>query len=389
MAKVLVIGLTNLRRTFRVRSNFLLSFVFPLLLILILGVTFGSSSQPRVGVVDEGSGPLGRSMLSELRSVAGVTTVTVSDPATLRLQVERSSLDAGVIVPADFDTTLASGKTATVTFIAWPGRFAHQLSEDVRGAVAKESAVAGAAQFAVSQGAATSFSGGVAAASAASSRVPAITVTETAAGTASFSRPLTEFDQGAWTQLDLFVFFMALMGGALGLVQSRRLGIARRMLATPTSAWTLVAGEIFSRLVVAVIQAAVIVFGSALLFGVAWGQPAGVAAVILVYGLVSAAAGVLLGSVVRNEQQAAGVALLLGLGLAALGGSMVPVQVFPETMQTIARFTPHAWANDAFLQLVGNGVGPAAILPQLGVLAAFAAVLLSLATWRLRAVLTA
>jgi len=84
---------------------------------------------------------------------------------------------------------------------------------------------------------------------------------------------------------------------------------------------------------------------------------------------VSGAAGILLGSLVRNEQQAAGVALLLGLGLAALGGSM-------------------AWANDAFLQLVGNGASLVAILPQLAVLAAFAVALLVLASWRLHRVLT-
>ncbi|HET7419182.1 MAG TPA: ABC transporter permease [Candidatus Dormibacteraeota bacterium] len=389
MAKVLVIVTTNLRRTYRVRSNFFLSFVFPLLLILILGITFGSSSVPRVGVVYSGSGPLGRALVAELGRVGGMTTVSVGDASSLRLQVERATLDAGVIVPSDFDATVAAGRTATVTFIAWPGRYAHQLAENVNGAVARENAVLGAAQFAVTEGAATSFSGGVAAANAVSGHVAAITVSESTAGTAMFSRLITEFDQGAWTQLDLFVFFMALMAGALGLMQSRRLGISRRMLATPTSAWTVVAGEVLSRLVIAVVQAIVIVFGSALLFGVTWGQPAGVAAVILVYGLVSAAAGILLGSLVRNEQQAAGIALLLGLGLAALGGSMVPAQVFPQTMQTIAHVTPHAWANDAFLQLVGNGVGLGAILPQLGILGAYAVVMVGLAVWRLRRVLTA
>jgi ABC-2 type transport system permease protein len=57
-------------------------------------------------------------------------------------------------------------------------------------------------------------------------------------------------------------------------------------------------------------------------------------------------------------------------------------------MQTIAHITPHAWANDAFAQLVANGASVTVILPQLGVLAAYAAVLLALATWRLRRVLT-
>jgi hypothetical protein len=49
---------------------------------------------------------------------------------------------------------------------------------------------------------------------------------------------------------------------------------------------------------------------------------------------------------------------------------------------------PQAWGNDAFARLVGHGASIAGILPQLGVLAAYAAVLLTLAAWRLRRVLS-
>ena len=68
---------------------------------------------------------------------------------------------------------------------------------------------------------------------------------------------------------------------------------------------------------------------------------------------------------------------------------MVSLEVFPPTMQKIAHITPHAWANDAFAQLVANGASITGILPQLGVLTGFAVALLLLATWRLRRVLTA
>ena len=49
---------------------------------------------------------------------------------------------------------------------------------------------------------------------------------------------------------------------------------------------------------------------------------------------------------------------------------------------------PQAWGNDAFARLVGHGASIAGILPQLGVLAAYAAVLLTLAAWRVRRVLS-
>ena len=68
---------------------------------------------------------------------------------------------------------------------------------------------------------------------------------------------------------------------------------------------------------------------------------------------------------------------------------MVPLEVFSPTMSQVAHLTPHAWANDAFAKLVGHGASIVGILPQLGVLAAYAVVLLALAAWRLRRVLSA
>ena len=67
---------------------------------------------------------------------------------------------------------------------------------------------------------------------------------------------------------------------------------------------------------------------------------------------------------------------------------MVPLEVFPHTMRAIAHVTPHAWGNDAFTDLVRQGGDVTDILSELGVLAAFAVVLLTLATWRLRRAIT-
>ena len=57
-------------------------------------------------------------------------------------------------------------------------------------------------------------------------------------------------------------------------------------------------------------------------------------------------------------------------------------------MRRVAHITPQAWGNDAFARLVGHGASIGGILPQLGVLAAYAAVFLTLAAWRLRRVLS-
>jgi ABC-2 type transport system permease protein len=57
-------------------------------------------------------------------------------------------------------------------------------------------------------------------------------------------------------------------------------------------------------------------------------------------------------------------------------------------MQKIAHVTPHAWALDGFAELVRHNGSVVDILPQLGILTLYATLLLALASWRLRAVLT-
>jgi ABC-2 type transport system permease protein len=197
----------------------------------------------------------------------------------------------------------------------------------------------------------------------------------------------------------VFVFPMVLilvLGATFGGSFTPRLGVVSSgsgplgaALATPTSPATVIAGTTLGRVLIAFVQALVIILGSALIFTVSWGQPAGVAAVVILYALVGAGAGIFVGTLFRNEQQAIGVSLLLGLGLGALGGCMVPLEVFSPTMRRVAHLTPQAWGNDAFARLVGHGASIAGILPQLGILAAYAAVLLTLAAWRLRRVLFA
>ena len=127
-----------------------------------------------------------------------------------------------------------------------------------------------------------------------------------------------------------------------------------------------------------------------LFFGVTWGNPLGTAARDPVASVWSAPAPPCsLGSLFDTEQQAGPVALLLGLGLAALGGSMAPLEVFPATARAIAHITPHAWANDAFSKLLKHGGDLITVLPQIAVLLAFATLATAIAVWRLQRSLTA
>ncbi len=387
--KAVAIALVDLRRTFRTLSNLLFLFVFPLLLILVLGLTFGGMSTQRLGVVTAGSGRLGSDLLSRFQRVPYVTVSSVADPAALRTQVARGDLSAGVIVPAGYDSDLRSNRSTVVTYLARPGTSSQQVGETIRTVVAQQAETVGAAQFAVRHSATGDFDTSLRLAERLQPAAPAVSVVQTTVGKVSPTSGAGTYSVGAWTELLLFVFLMALMGGAIGLVESRRLRITQRMLSTPTSTGTVIGGMVLGRVTISLLQAAIIIAGSAVIFGVRWGDPLGVAAVVVLFALAASGFGLLLGTLLRNEQQGVGIALLLGLGLAAIGGCMVPLEVFPAVMKQVAHVTPHAWANDAFNQLVVHSASLVQILAPLGVLAAYAVVLLGAASWRLRRVLAA
>jgi ABC-2 type transport system permease protein len=130
-------------------------------------------------------------------------------------------------------------------------------------------------------------------------------------------------------------------------------------------------------------QALFIVAAARLLFDVNWGDPIGSGAVIVAFSLVAAGAAMLFGAVLSNENQA-GALIPLALAMAALGGSMVPLEIFSPTMRTISKITPHAWANDAFNELLNHAASFADVLPQVTVLLVYGLVLLAVATWGLR-----
>jgi ABC-type multidrug transport system permease subunit len=104
--------------------------------------------------------------------------------------------------------------------------------------------------------------------------------------------------------------------------------------------------------------------------------------------LVVVAFGLLMASVSRSHFTVGVLTATLLVLMAIAGGIMVPRYLLPHSMRTLSLFLPHGWALDGYQQVLVRGAGLADILPQLGMLLAFAAVFLALAwnrmPWRPR-----
>ncbi|MFC3890859.1 ABC transporter permease [Lentzea rhizosphaerae] len=363
--KVLSIGWMNVHRALRDRTGLFFLVALPLMLVFIIGAAFGGATTPVVGVVG-GAGALSAESAVQVRDFP--------DEPALRTAVEHGEISAGLVRTGD----------DTPRLLVRADRTGQQLRMLVTTSLTREANRIAAGEFVSAH---TGLDRTTALSVVDSVQVSPVELRVSTAGRALFPEGYSGFDLGAANQLIVFTFLNSLTTAAF-LVETRRLGVTRRMLATPTSARVIVAGEALGRVAIALLQGLIVLVGSALLFGVRWGDPFGAAALLCAFALVSGGAGLLLGAVCRTQQQTTGAGILLGLSLAAFGGCMVPLEFFSPVLRKVAFATPHGWANDGFSALTRRGGDLFTVAPHLAVLVGFAAVLFSLGAWTLRRAVT-
>lgn len=382
--KALEIARVSMLRTLRNRMGLFFLFLLPMILIVVLGMTYGGMGGARIGVSGADEGPLAGDLVAGFKGTdLRLDVRRYASADAVRDAVERGFVEFGVAIPAGYDQALRTGRTASVETIAQKQSVASAVQTAVDAAIADQVGLVRAARFAAEHNA-IGFDQAFAAARAAQPSVAGVDVVVQSVGDLAVNP--SGFAVGAESQLILFMFLTALTG-AVPLIISRQLGISRREFSTPTSAGTIILGEALGRFALALFQGTFIVVASALLFGVDWMDPMATGAIVVAFSLVAAGAAMLIGAMASNSSQAGAVGAGLGMMLGLLGGTMVPPEVFPSVMRTLSHVTPHAWAIDAFHDMLLNGAGLIDVLPQIGALLAFAAALLALAVWRFRRVI--
>ncbi|MEA2023234.1 MAG: ABC transporter permease [Actinomycetota bacterium] len=381
--KTFTIASNSLRRLFRDRANLFFIFVLPIVLILVLGLVFGTGFTSRVAVITPDGDALAGDIADRLSSSTAFVTVDADDVDAARVQLRRNDIDAVIVVPNGYQDSLLNGDSVEIAYYSTPSGGGFEVRSVVEAAIAEQAAAIRAGRFAAE---ATDANPATALETARLVQGSIATVGTKLEGDVSGGGG-SQFDVGAAQQLLLFMFLTALTSST-ALIQSRRLGVSHRMLSTPTTAGTIIGGETLGRFLVVMFQGVFIVVAAGVLFSVEWGDPVAAMLVVTAFALTGTGAGMLLGSAFSSEQQAGGFAIFGALMLAALGGSMVPLEIFPDTMVTIAHFTPHAWGNDAFATLIRHSGGVADITKELAVLTAYGMALVVLASAVFRRSLT-
>src|SRR5690625_51428 len=395
-----------LRRFVRDRANVFFAFVLPLVLVFVIGLQFGEgSSQARVGLVNGGADAGFAAELTAAMEATGLEVEELEeDVATSR--VSRGQLTAAVVLPnggagergaaGERGGVGGSGEAGGSGEVGAAGEAGGPIEVELltastgNGSVTArvhEAVTAVAAQRAQASAlAGAGFSAqevdDALAAARSDVRLSTVEVVEASDLARAFAGATT-FSVGAGSQVLLFVFLNSL-AASQDLIQSRRFGTIGRALSAPIPPGRLLGGLGLGRFVIAFAQGAYIMLASSLLFSVSWGNIAASLLVLAAFFAVAAGAALLLGSLLDNEGAASGAGVGVGLVLAALGGGMLPLELFPDTLRTVAYAIPHSWGYEAFAAIQRRDAGVLDVLPQLGVLTGMAIVVLLAGTMALR-----
>lgn len=370
--------------------------VLPLLFTFAVGAGLGGMMDPGEGPVEEiripiyvragDEGPLVDALLEALVEVNLAPQIVDALPE-----------DAfGLEIPADFSATLLDGGTPTLTLHTLPNNSAApvvaQALMAARGRVGGAALVAEMgleqardAEIVATDAEARAFFVDVLEETLdATADPPAIPEVRwptgvTVAETRDFATGAEQASAGqivTWVQITL-------LGAAEVLVAERLDGTLRRMLVMPVTRGAILGGKLVARLLLGLVQMALLLGAGAWLFNVGWAQqPLATAAVSVAFALAMVSLGILLATFVRTQGQASSLVVGLSMAMAALGGAWFPLEVTPQLYRQVVQVLPSTWAMRAYTDILVRGADLAAVLPYVGILLGFAVVFIAAGVWR-------
>lgn len=368
----------DVQRMAREKSMLVFGLALPVIIIVLVGLTFGGSGALDIGVQDLDGSARSTALVDRLAALDGVNVRHYDDPDAMRRDVRITSLQAALIVPEGYGDRVEEG-SAEVDVLLDVDEEAFSALATIDAAVTQEGVREGAVRVVAAAHGDRAAARRQVVATQRELRPVAVVDRrrlgrEATGGTFSYTAP---------ANLVLFVFINTFAVSTI-LALDRKTGVIKRQLATPNRPSSILLGIGVAKLVFSLVQSALIVGIGTLAFGVRWGDPVAAIALIVVFAALATAVGLLVGSTASDADQAQSIGIPIGVAAGMLGGSMWPTDVVPRAMQVFGHISPHAWAMDSWQELIYDRAGLADILPNLAVLGGMGLVVGTLAVRQLR-----
>lgn len=391
MRQATLIAVKDTRIFFKDKFAVGFAFLFPFL--FVIGFSFalrgqGPEDEPLqlVLATQEGAGSISAQIVQGLSGDGGAGDLTVMAYEEALAATESGDLDGFVAFPSGFSQSLMSGVPTRLEVVVGDGSpetqaaltgfarsVATQLSqgEVAIGTIRHVLGTSGISQIGALGGGLASLE----------SFTPLIGFEVERVGDVEPFQP-SNFTLPAY--LTMFLFFTAAMS-AEAIARERQSHTLERLVSNGTRRESVIVGKFAGIAFRGVAQLGVMWIVGILAFGIDLGaSPSAVIIISVLMALASATFGVMLASFATNVQAASAAGPLVALVLAPIGGCWWPLFITPQWMQSLAKLTPHGWANGGFNKIMLFGAEFGDVTQEMMALAGFGVVFLAVALWRFR-----
>ena len=187
---------------------------------------------------------------------------------------------------------------------------------------------------------------------------------------------------GGWAMM--FLLF-SLTGASTSLFEEKQEGTLKRLLCMPVNRTQILWSKYIYAIIIGIVQLLVLFIFSWVFFDVEiWANFFNLLIVIFASAAAAVAFGMLITSFAKSLSQANGISTLLILVMSAIGGSWFPTSFLPNWMQLISKATLTYWSVEAFLQVLWRHSGFSGIALNVGILLTIAFLINSYALIRFK-----
>ncbi|GIU92803.1 MAG: hypothetical protein KatS3mg011_1709 [Acidimicrobiia bacterium] len=364
------IAAKDLQLRIRDRSAVIIGVVTPLVLAFVFNLVFGGSVEGDVdlsyGVVDLDDSVISHAFVEVLDQLGEQGLVTVDRFDTYESAVaalESGGLDAFFVLDGGLGQAVTTGGRATIRVV---GDVDAPTSTRIAASIAKRFAI-GVETVGLALTTVQAIDPGM---------LPLGGDPTTAAGSFEIVEAATadrQLDPATYFAAGMAVFFLffTVQFGVAGLLEESREGTLARLLAAPIPRWSVPTAKALVSFLLGVVAMSVLAFGTSLIMGARWGDPLGVA--VLVVAGVTAATSImgLVAAFARTPEGAGNLGSIIAVILGMLGGTFFPLGRGEDLLSKVSLVSPHAW----FLRGLGDLAGGApwhAALPAAGAMLVFA-----------------
>lgn len=370
MRNILLIAQNILKLTFKKKGNILVYLVMPVVMTSIMMALSGSgSSKPlNIGIVDMDKSTLSQNLAEAVDKKDNFKTIEVSEDKTNDMVTEHQ-VDCVIKIPKNFENDIYNGNNVDIELIsirgeditAWIGNF---LNFYVGGL--KDISKASEGKKEVFNKMYAGF------------KDQSIKLKNEKLEDESLGKDLTQFSMG-------FLIMFVLYGTGITsnyILREKRIRTYFRICSAPVKSKDYIIGNIIANLATVAAQVILVLLVITKIFKINTFIPhIQLFAVLLCFGLVAIGLGLVVVAFSKNSNQAGTANTLIVTPTCMLGGCFWPAEVMPQWLQRVGDFIPQTWALDSIKKLQ-SGSSFIDILPQLGILLAFAAAFFLIAVYK-------